>query len=98
MVVEYWYVVVQVLGMIGFVMNRGKQDESTQLDELWSAFRRASFVLDWTRIMAHALFINQLDELYLTSPQSNDTQTPAPETEMTATDLTDTDLVPLVRR
>lgn len=95
MAVEYWYVVVQVLGVIGFAMNRGKVDETTQLDEFFSAFRQASFVLDWTRILAPALFINQLDELYLTSPQSNDSSGTA---SSSASAANGTDLVPLMGR
>ena len=97
--VEYWYLVIQLLGVIGFLMNNGAKvvvmvqnkashlmamnesgiqqppepeyQEGGQWDQIWSAFRDASFVLDWTRILTHALFINQLDELYLSSSSSS---------------------------
>lgn len=92
MTVEYWYITGQMLAVIGFAMNRGSaisQDDTTQLDELFSAFRKACFFLDWTRILAHAIFMNQLDELHLSSsPPSNSdnapTSSPGPssETEM----------------
>ena len=76
MVVEYWYVVIQLLGVIGFAINRGgrqQQQQNSQFDELWRAFREASFIIDWTRILAHAIFMNQLDEMYLTSSSTNST-------------------------
>lgn len=112
MTVEYWYICGQLLAVIGFAMNRGPtigHDETTQLDELFSAFRKASFVLDWTRILAHAIFMNQLDELHLSSspPSSNgngNSRSPSPacsetEVQMEEFDKGDSsgDLVPLVK-
>eukprot|EP01083_Nonionella_stella_P023756 65705_1 len=91
MTVEYWYVAVQLMSAIGFAMNREKVDETTQLDELWAAFREASFMLDWIRILSHAIFINQLDELYLTSPPHQSDS----KTQPTASSQ---DLIPLVKQ
>jgi len=81
MVVEYWFAVGNVMCMIGFILNRGEQEKNTQLDELWSAFRQNSFILDWTRILAHSVFMNQFDEMCLASPQPPRTPSRAPNSE-----------------
>jgi len=64
--IEVWYFMTQFLCAIGYGMNTNSaEDEYSQWDHFLKAFRGASFVSNWTRIYAHASFINQLDELYL---------------------------------
>jgi len=67
--VEYWFVATQLLCAVGFAFDRRVQDPAqwTQLDQLLESFRQIAFVSDWTRILAHSVFINQLDEMYLAS-------------------------------
>jgi hypothetical protein len=92
MVVEYWNVVGQILCAIGFAFDRHtKPDLYSQWDVLLDSFRDIAFVLDWTRILAHSLFINQLDELHLSQPpasssNSNGSARNAAGPEMTRSD------------
>jgi hypothetical protein len=71
-VVEYWHIATQLLCAIGYALDRHSEVEAyTQWDYLLEAFRAISFVSDWTRVLAHAIFMNILDELFLTSISSS---------------------------
>ena len=71
-IVEYWFLIIQLLCALGFAFDRNNlPEEYNQIDHVLSAFREIAFISDWTRICAHAIFINQLDELYLTSPRAS---------------------------
>jgi hypothetical protein len=66
--VEYWHIATQLLCAIGYGLNRHREmDDYTQWDYILEAFRSISFVSDWTRVLAHAIFMNILDESFLTS-------------------------------
>ena len=86
-VVEYWHLVMQLLSFIGYAMNRGGTGGGGgQWDACLQAFRGISFISDWTRVLAHAIFINILDEMQLTSrssgtPESNNNSSHAQEGE-----------------
>ena len=72
MVVEYWHLVAQLLCAFGYAMDPHKGTaDFTQWDHFLAAFRSISFVSDWLRVCAHAMFINLLDELFLSSPTTN---------------------------
>jgi hypothetical protein len=71
-VVEYWHIATQLLCAIGYALDRHMEmDAYTQWDYLLEAFRAISFVSDWTRVLAHAIFMNILDELFLTGISSS---------------------------
>jgi len=72
---ECWFLATQLLCAVGFAFNDHGKDEKDygQWDQLLGAFREIAFVSEWTRILVHALFVNQLDELYLTSPSPSST-------------------------
>lgn len=68
MVIEYWFIATQIACAIGFALDRrNDKTEYNQLDELLAGFREIAFVSDWLRVCGHAMFVNQLDELYLAS-------------------------------
>lgn len=96
--IEVWYFMTQFLCAIGYGMNTNSaESEYSQWDHFLKAFREASFVSDWTRIYAHANFINQLDELYLV--HSNNSDPGETEQDNSAeVDSRSTQLVPLVQR
>lgn len=71
-VVEYWHVAMQLLCALGYAFDQHTTGNWSQLDHVLSSFRAISFVSDWMRVCAHAIFINQLDELFLISPPSDD--------------------------
>lgn len=78
-VIEWWHMLTQLLCAIGYAaLDRNKAvSEYTLLDVVLKGFHDIAFSSIWTRVMAHAIFINLLDELYLTSPppETTDKQT-----------------------
>lgn len=74
-VAEYWYVATQLLCFVGLALDRhnGDQDD-TSWDYCLKAFRDIAFVSDWTRVCVHGIFINLLDELYLSSGPATSAQ------------------------
>ena len=93
-IVEYWFLTTQFLCAIGFALDRRLEDPSqeTQLDLVLSAFREISFVSEWTRILGHSLFINQLDELFLSTPTGGASSHDAATAETTSDDGDDVDI------
>lgn len=72
MVVEYWHLVAQILCALGYALDPHKDlANNTQWDHCLVAFRSISFVSDWLRVCAHAMFINLLDEMFLSSPNTD---------------------------
>jgi|AntRauTorckE5430_2_1112549.scaffolds.fasta_scaffold03280_1 hypothetical protein len=100
--VELWYFATQLLCAVGYAMNKDNaMDDYSQWDHCLLAFRTLSFVSDWTRIYAHANFINQLDELYLTHANEECDPRETNEEETAQNDCTEvgsSQLVSLVRR
>ena len=74
MVVEYWHFVTQTLCAMGYAFDAHKEQvaDYTQWDQCLAAFRSISFVSDWLRVCAHAIFINLLDEMFLSSSPTSD--------------------------
>lgn len=71
MVAEYWYIITQFLCVLGLAFDKHEPKENyTQWDYCLEAFRDIAFVSDWTRVCFHGVFINQLDEMYMTSASS----------------------------
>lgn len=68
-VVEWWHMITMLLCAIGFaLLNTAKPSaDYTLWETMLQAFRNFAFTSGWTRVLAHAIFINLLDELYLTS-------------------------------
>lgn len=63
---EWWFAITQLLCAIGHGWERSvAKSEYTIMDSILEAFRDLVFISDWTRILMHAIFMNQLDELYL---------------------------------
>ena len=70
-VCEYWYIITQLLCVLGLAFHKHKGEENyTQWDYCLKAFRDIAFISDWTRVCFHGVFINLLDEMYLTSGSS----------------------------
>lgn len=66
MATEWWFAVTQLLCAIGYGLEVSKDpSEYTLWDSILAAFRKIKFLSDWTRILVHAIFMNQLDEIYL---------------------------------
>lgn len=68
-VVEVWHMVTQLLVAIGhfFLDPNLPLSQYGVWDTTLQGFRQIAFSSGWTRIIAHAVFINLLDELVLTS-------------------------------
>ena len=73
-IVEYWHLITQLLCVIGFALDKrhtNNDGDNSQWDNCLKAFRDIAFVSDWTRVCVHGMFINLLDEMYLTSTSSS---------------------------
>lgn len=68
-VVEYWHIITQLLCALGHALDKHHvgEEEYSQWDYCLKAFREIAFVSDWTRVCIHGIFINLLDEMYLTA-------------------------------
>ncbi|CAB9531535.1 expressed unknown protein [Seminavis robusta] len=74
-VAEYWYIITQSLCFLGLALDKHSgEDDYSSWDYCLKAFRNIAFVSDWTRVCVHGIFINLLDELYLSSAPSNSTE------------------------
>jgi hypothetical protein len=70
--VEYWYIVAQLLCVIGLAFDKHEKVENySQWDYCLEAFRDIAFVSDWTRVCFHGVFMNLLDEMYSISASSS---------------------------
>jgi hypothetical protein len=67
--IEYWHLVVQLCCALGYALDRGDipESEQTSLDVLLEAARNSAFLADWTRVLMHAVFLNQMDEMFITA-------------------------------
>jgi hypothetical protein len=66
MIVEYWHMAVQLVCALGYAFNDPSSNLTTWA-RLLEAARSAGFSADWSRVLVHAIFLNQLDELYHTT-------------------------------
>jgi len=75
-VMEYWYIVMQLLCALGHLLeSQGlSRVEYSSWDYCLQSFRQIAFVSDWLRVFVHGMFINLLDEMYLTSSSSTPSQ------------------------
>jgi len=66
MVVEYWNLAIQLCCAAAYALDRHTSgtDEETSWDRAMKAPRSIAFAADWTRVLVHATFLNQLDETY----------------------------------
>lgn len=73
-VIEYWHLILQLLCATAYALDSGMigTDAETLLDRTMKAARSIAFAADWTRVLVHAMFMNQLDELYHTSDFRDD--------------------------
>mmetsp|Transcript_41920 Transcript_41920/g.76644 ORF Transcript_41920/g.76644 Transcript_41920/m.76644 type:complete len:284 (+) Transcript_41920:64-915(+) len=73
-VIEYWHLILQLCCAAAYAFNRDTNgtDEETLLDRTMKAARSIAFAADWTRVLVHAMFLNQLDEMYHTSNFNDD--------------------------
>jgi hypothetical protein len=67
-VIEYWHCILQILCAAAYALNRHTDGttEETLFDRTLHAMRSIAFAADWTRVLMHAAFLNQLDELHHT--------------------------------
>jgi hypothetical protein len=79
-VIEYWHLILQLLCTVAYALNRHNSGttEETLLDRILQAIRSIAFAADWTRVLMHATFLNQLDELHHTWNFSDDVNNDAP--------------------
>eukprot|EP00571_Detonula_confervacea_P004341 CAMPEP_0172320858 /NCGR_PEP_ID=MMETSP1058-20130122/41628_1 /TAXON_ID=83371 /ORGANISM="Detonula confervacea, Strain CCMP 353" /LENGTH=267 /DNA_ID=CAMNT_0013036215 /DNA_START=405 /DNA_END=1205 /DNA_ORIENTATION=+ len=68
-VIEYWHLILQLCCAAAYALNRDTigTDEETLSDRIMKATRSIAFVTAWTRVLVHAMFMNQLDEMYHTT-------------------------------
>lgn len=68
-VIEYWHLILQLCCAASYALNRHTvgTDEETLGDRMMKAARSIAFAADWTRVLVHACFLNQLDEMYHTT-------------------------------
>lgn len=69
MVIEYWHLILQMCCTAAYAFDRHTSgtDKETLLDLAMKATRSIAFAADWTRVLIHAIFLNQLDEMHHTS-------------------------------
>jgi hypothetical protein len=64
-VIEYWHLFLQLASAAAYAFNRHESAaEETMLDLTMAAARSIAFAADWTRVLFHATFLNQLEEMY----------------------------------
>lgn len=79
-VIEYWHLILQLCCAAAYALDRHTigTDEETFFDRTMKAARSIAFVADWTRVLVHAMFLNQLDEMYHTTrfddPENGDNE------------------------
>ena len=78
--IEYWHIAVQLCCTFSYAFNRHlPAEDQTGLDVWMQAARSAAFLADWTRVLAHAIFLNQMDELHQLSHRTDGSAPPSPE-------------------
>lgn len=82
-VIEYWHLLVQLCCAAAYAFNRGEEGvaSETPWDRTLQATRSIAFAADWTRVLVHATFLNQLDEMYHTSNFANEEDDDGPTQE-----------------
>lgn len=64
-VIEYWHLFLQLACAAAYAFNRHETAaEETMLDRTMAAARSIAFAADWTRVLFHATFLNQLEEMH----------------------------------
>lgn len=74
LLMEYWHIVSQIACAIGYVFgddllvaemsgDAASHKDLNQIAALLRALREGDFMTDWSRVLVHAIFMNQLDEL-----------------------------------
>lgn len=64
-VIEHWHLFLQLSCAAAYAFNRHETAvEETMLDRIMAATRSIAFAADWTRVLFHATFLNQLEEMY----------------------------------
>jgi len=64
-VIEHWHLLLQLMCAASYAFNRHTiAAEETLLDRIMASARSVAFVADWTRVLAHATFLNQLEEMH----------------------------------
>jgi len=102
-IVEWWHMITQFLCSMGFALKASGRPPTTVWEVMLEGFRDVAFTSGWVRVLVHAIFINLLDEISLTSPSSSNTTTTATGDEEMSTSTKNTnnrasDMVPLVSR
>jgi len=80
LVIEYWQVIVQLCCAAAYALNHNNaigSEEETVWDRTLQAARSIAFAADWTRVLMHAIFLNQLDETYHSSIFDDEENGPA---------------------
>ena len=74
LVIEYWHLILQLLCTVAYALNRHNNgtSEETLFDRTLQATRSIAFAADWTRVLMHATFLNQLDEMHHTDNFNDD--------------------------
>lgn len=97
-IIEWWHMLTQLLCAVGFALLDPTKDamEYTLFDTALQGFRDIAFASGWTRVLAHAIFINLLEEVYLTTSSSTgDAESPSHADVQTAgTAVSEMPLVP----
>lgn len=76
-VIEYWNVIVQLCYAVAYAFNRRGASE-TLWDRTMQAARSIAFAADRMRVLVHATFLNQLDEMYHNSNFCNEEHDDSP--------------------
>lgn len=64
-VIEHWHLFLQLACAAAYAFNRHETAaEETMLDRTMAAARSIAFAADWTRVLFHATFLNQLEEMH----------------------------------
>lgn len=74
MVIEYWHLILQLCCAAAYAFDRhlSGTDAETSFDRIIKATRSIAFAADWTRVLIHAIFLNQIDEMHHTSTNWTD--------------------------
>jgi hypothetical protein len=77
-VIEYWHVIVQLCCAVAHAFNRRGASETLWDRRTMQAARSIAFAADRMRVLVHATFLNQLDEMYHNSNFSNEEHDDSP--------------------
>ena len=110
LLVEYWHIIAQIACAIGYAFGddllvaemggavTASHEDSNQIVALLHALRDSDFMTDWSRVLVHAIFMNQLDELSYVRVNEGDNDEEGGDIRQDLSTINRTELVALSKK